>query len=199
MEQILVVPTELFHSIGHFQGICTDVEPYLAKLLDPANIQFRPRDEMEQDPSFKQLIPYCLFRHGDTLFHYTRGTSQGEKRLHARKSVGVGGHVSAEDLGKGPSLYREGMRRELDEEVQIDTPYRDRLVGLLNDDLTEVGKVHLGIVHLFEVDAPKVSPREQSMLETGFSPVSELVRTSDEFETWSQLCLTHLFGGAEKP
>ena len=118
-EKILVVPTALFHSLGHFQGICTDVEPYLAKLLDPANIQFRPRDEMEQDPSFKQLIPYCLFRHGDTLFRYTRGNAQGEKRLHAKKSVGVGGHISAEDVGKGPSLYREGMRREIEEEVHI--------------------------------------------------------------------------------
>jgi predicted NUDIX family phosphoesterase len=196
VEQILVVPTELFHSVGYFQGFCPDVEPYLAKLLHPANISFRPRDQMEQDPGFKQLIPYCLFRHGDTLFHYTRGTAQGEKRLHAKRSVGVGGHIADVDLGKGPSLYREAMRREIEEEVHVDTAYRDRCVGLLNDDLTEVGKVHLGILHLFELDAAKVSPREQSMLEAGFAPVAELVRDTDQFETWSQLCLKHLFGGA---
>jgi predicted NUDIX family phosphoesterase len=69
-------------------------------------------------------------------------------------------------------------------------------VGLLNDDESEVGKVHLGIVHIFDLDAPKVRPREKSMLDSGFASSKELVRDRDQFETWSQLCLAHLF--AEK-
>ena len=68
-------------------------------------------------------------------------------------------------------------------------------MGLLNDDETEVGKVHLGIVHIFDLDSPKVRPREKSMLQSGFaSSADELLREFDQFETWSQLCLTHLFG-----
>lgn len=194
VEHILVVPTALFHQVGHFQGVCTNVGPYLETLLDPANISFRPRDEMEQDPSFKQLIPYCLFRFEDQLFHYTRGTAQGESRLHSKRSIGVGGHISAEDQGRQASIYKEAMRREIEEEVLVDTEWKERCVGMLNDDLTDVGRVHLGIVHLFELKAPKVSPREKSMLDAGFAPIARLVSQQDQFETWSQLCLAQLFG-----
>ena len=193
VEQVLVIPTELFHEVGHFQGVCSEVGPYLDRLFDPAQIRYRPRDEMEQDPTFKQLIPYCLFRHGDYLFQYTRGKLQGEGRLRGKKSVGVGGHICSDDQGVGQSVYREALQRELGEEVRIETPYRERLVGLLNDDLTEVGRVHLGIVHLFEVEEPKVWAREESMLDAGFVPIEALLRELDGFETWSQLVLKHLF------
>ena len=193
VEQVLVIPTELFHEVGHFQGVCGEVGPYLDRLFDPAQISYRPRDEMELDPRFKQLIPYCLFRHGDQLFQYTRGKLQGEGRLRGKKSVGVGGHICSDDQAGGQSVYREALERELAEEVRIETGFRERLVGLLNDDLTEVGRVHLGIVHLFEVEEPKVWAREESMLDAGFVPIEALLRELDGFETWSQLVLRHLF------
>jgi predicted NUDIX family phosphoesterase len=196
-EHVLVVPTEVFHRIGHFQGFCGDVDRYLAGLLDARHASYRPRSLMEQDPSFKQLIPYVIFRHKDaagriSLFQYTRGKGQGEARLHAKRSVGIGGHISADDAA-ATSPYDEGMRRELDEEVVIDTPYRQRLVGLINDDETEVGKVHLGVVHLFDVDRPAVRPRETEIIEAGFRPVNELLADLSRFETWSQICLKALF------
>ena len=193
VEHVLVVPTLLFREVGYFQGFCTEVDPYLKTLLDPAYISFRPRDQMEIDPSFKQLIPYCLFRHGGELFHYKRGKLQGEGRLHSKRSIGVGGHISSQDKNLFGSLYIEAMHREIAEEVHLETTYSDRCVGLLNDDETEVGRVHLGIVHIFDLDAPKVRPREKSMLQSGFAPAEELVRDLDQFETWSQLCLKHLF------
>lgn len=193
VEHVLVVPTLLFREVGYFQGFCTDVAPYLKTLLDPAYISYRPRDQMENDPSFKQLIPYCLFRHGEQFFHYKRGTKQGEGRLHSKRSIGVGGHISSDDRDLRGSVYLDAMHREIDEEVYLETTYRDSCVGLLNDDETEVGKVHLGIVHIFDLDAPKVRPREESMLETGFASPAELLRDLHQFETWSQLCMTHLF------
>ena len=193
VEHVLVVPTLLFRELGYFQGFCTDVEPYLKTLLDPAYISFMPRDQMENDPSYKQLIPYCIFRHGDQLFNYKRGKLQGEGRLHSLRSIGVGGHISSTDQSLRGSIYLDAMHREIEEEVYLETTYRDTCVGLLNDDQTEVGKVHLGIVHIFDLDAPKVRPREESMLESGFASSDELVRAADEFETWSQLCLAHLF------
>jgi predicted NUDIX family phosphoesterase len=197
MEHVLVVPTALFHEIGHFQGVCTDTSRYLAGLLQPHAMSYRPRDAMEKDPSFKQLIPYVLFRHTSatgevSLFQYTRGKGQGEARLHSKLSVGIGGHISADDAAAA-SVYEEGMRRELDEEVQIDTPYRMQLVGILNDDLTEVGKVHLGLVHLCDVELPRVFPREAEICEAGFRPLPELFGQLERFESWSKICLEALF------
>jgi predicted NUDIX family phosphoesterase len=181
VEQILVVPTLLFHELGYFQGFTTNTRPYLKTLLDPAYTSFRPRDEMEHDPSFKQLIPYCIFRCRGTIFHYKRSQGQGEKRLHSKRSIGVGGHISSVDVRGGESPYREGLRRELAEEVQIDAGFTESCVGLINDDLTEVGKVHLGIVHIFDLDAPKVFPREESIIETGFADPDDLIDHTEEF------------------
>jgi len=196
-EHVLVVPTPVFHALGHFQGFCGDTDRYLKGLLDPRHTSYRPRAKMEQDPTFKQLIPYVIFRHRDaaggvSLFQYTRGKGQGEARLHAKRSIGIGGHISAEDA-TATSAYDEGMRRELAEEVVIDTPYRSQLAGLINDDESEVGKVHLGVVHLFDVERPAVKPRENEIIDAGFRPVSELLSDLSRFETWSQICLRALF------
>ncbi|MFV0445381.1 MAG: phosphoesterase [Planctomycetaceae bacterium] len=192
VEHVLVVPTSLFHELGHFQGFQPDVGPYLKTLFDPAYISYRPRPEVEEDPSYKQLIPYCIFHHQGEIFHYRRGKLQGEGRLHSKRSVGIGGHISSEDQTGGNSVYREAMQREICEEVFLESGFQEECIGLINDDETEVGRVHLGIVHLFDLEAPKVSPREESILETGFAQPSELVRDLDSFETWSQICLNYL-------
>lgn len=197
VEHVLVVPTLLFHEIGVFQGFHSDTGRYLETLLDPMHTLYLARPDAEEDPSYKQLIPYCLFRHGDSIFHYTRGTKQGEARLHAKKSVGVGGHISTLDRDSQQETYLAGMERELDEEVSIETGYREQLIGLLNDDSNDVGKVHLGVVHVFDLDQPQVLPREESMIDAGFAPLSQLVEEIDSFETWSQICLKFLAGEAE--
>jgi len=199
IEQILVIPTSVFHGLGHFQGFSTEVDRYLDELLSPEHTTYRPRPEMEQDPSFKQLIPYVIFRYTDPagtvhVFQYTRGKGQGEGRLHSKRSIGIGGHISSVDADADLNPYQEGMRRELEEEVQIDTPYQDSLVGLINDDLTEVGKVHLGIVHVCDVEQPNIQPREADIALCGFEPVEKLLAELDGFETWSQISLKALFG-----
>jgi predicted NUDIX family phosphoesterase len=208
-ERVLVVPTELFHRLGHFQGFNADVASYFQELLRPAHTSYRPRHLVEKDPSFKQLIPYMIFRHTDasgrqTVFQYTRGKGQGEGRLHLKRSVGIGGHISAIDAdGNGNNNpYEEGRRRELEEEVAVDTPYSIRCVGLINDDETEVGRVHLGVVHLLEVEQPNVHPRETEIVESGFQPIDAILADMSSFETWSQICMKALFGsemfGSEK-
>jgi predicted NUDIX family phosphoesterase len=199
-ERVLVVPTELFQRLGYFQGFCSDVGSYFRELFSPKHISYRPRRQVEQDPGFKQLIPYVIFCHADaqnklTVFQYTRGAGMGEGRLHHKRSVGIGGHIStldaAPDLSASP--YEEGMRRELDEEVEIDTPYTAKCVGLINDDQTEVGRVHLGVVHVFDVQRPAVRAREADLLNGGFRPVEEILREINAFETWSQICMKALF------
>ena len=195
-ERVLVVPTEVFHSLGYFQGFQTDTR-VLAQLLQPEHVSYRPRGEMETDPSFKQLIPYVVFRHTDpagnvTLFHYTRGSGQGETRLRQKVSVGVGGHISSvNDVGE---TYEEGMRRELAEEVAIDTQYQATVAGMINDDETEVGKVHLGVVHLFDVAQPKVTALEADILEAGFESVGQLMDRREEMESWSRITIEALYG-----
>ncbi len=196
-EQVLVVPTSLLHECGYFQGFCADPDSYLEQLLDPSNTRYLPREKMETDPTFKQLIPYCIFQYTDPsgewhVFQYQRGTGQGESRLHKKRSIGIGGHVSTLDVGDH-SPYEVGMQRELDEEVRIETEYRQRCVGLINDDENEVGRVHLGVVHLFEVAEPNIHPNETDIVSAGFQPVAELLASSGEFETWSQICLRALY------
>ncbi|NOY42915.1 MAG: phosphoesterase [Planctomycetes bacterium] len=200
-EHVLVIPTSEFHAIGHFQGFSSDVDKYLPALFESESLSYRPRSEMEQDPSYKQLIPYVLFRYTDAngvarLFQYTRGGGQGEARLHAKRSVGIGGHISTVDAAAGTTrdVYREGLLRELDEEVVIETPHTEKLVGLINDDETPVGEVHLGVVHLFDVERPNVHPREEEILRAGFLPIDELLQQLDEFESWSQIAVKALFG-----
>jgi len=196
--RVMVVPADLLRRLGYFQGFHRDVDPYLAELLRPEHISYRPRDQVEKDPGFKQLIPYVIFRHVDaderaSVFQYTRGTGLGEGRLHRKHSVGIGGHISSIDANGRGSSYEEGMRRELDEEVSIETPYQARCVGLINDDETEVGRVHLGVVHLFDVERPAVRPRETDILECGFRPVEAILADMTGFESWSAICMKALF------
>ena len=204
-ERVLVVPAELFRRLGYFQGFNAQVDRYLPDLFSPQQTSYRPRSQVEQDPGFKQLIPYVIFTYTDpgknlTLFQYTRGKGMGEGRLHSLRSVGVGGHISSidDDPNLGTSPYEEGMRRELAEEVEILTPYTAKCVGLINDDQTEVGSVHLGVVHVFSVEKPAVRPRESDLLESGFRPLAEILPHLDAFETWSQICIRALFGNSVK-
>ena len=199
-ECVLVVPTDVFHQLGYFQGFSPNSGQYLDELLSPENMSYRPRSEMEDDPSFKQLIPYVIFRYTDSasnhhIFAYTRGTGQGEQRLHRKRSIGIGGHISSIDSDVSGEIhpYDEGMRRELVEEVTIETEYSDTCVGLINDDETEVGKVHLGVVHIFDVQQPTVRPRESEIVNAGFEPVQQLTTDLKSFETWSQICFQSIF------
>jgi predicted NUDIX family phosphoesterase len=196
IEQVMVVKTELFHYCGHFQGFSDRVDHYLATLLDSKNTCYLPRDQMELDPTYKQLIPYCIFQHVQPglieIFQYRRGSGQGEARLHKKRSVGIGGHISTLD-SDDHSPYRVGMQRELDEEVSIETGYVQEIVGLINDDENEVGRVHLGIVHLITVDEPLVRSRETEIIDSGFQPVDTLLQQLDDFETWSQICLRAIY------
>ena len=191
-EQVLVIPTPILHEAGIFQGLCREVERYLPRLLDPSQFLFLPRSQAEEDPRFKQLIPYVVLKHQDQIFHYTRGQGAGEKRLRALRSIGIGGHINPADLASGEHPYRMGMLREVSEEVLLGAAYQETCLGFINDDATPVGQVHLGIVHVFELDAPNVERREADLTHSGFGRIAELVKMKDAFETWSQFVLAEL-------
>lgn len=188
-ELVLGVPATVLHEAGLFQGFCADIDHYLPRLLDPRHLAFRPRSEAEQDPTFKQLIPYLVLQCGELVFHYQRGQKTTEKRLQALWSIGVGGHINPADHHLFDSLYHQGMLRELAEEVVLDTTYSERCLGLINDDAMPVGQVHLGIVHVLELAEPRVQRREQGLTRAGFAPLADLVQRRQDFETWSQFVL----------
>ncbi len=191
--KVLVVPGKEFDNLGRFQGFSFEAEHYLKHLLVPGRAEFRPRALMEQDPSYKQIIPYVVFRSSGSVFCYTRGSSQGESRLHRLRSLGVGGHVDEADADADGletfEAFEMALRRELEEEVLVNSPGQLRMVGLINDDSTPVGTVHLGVVHVFELERPEVEPREQGLAEPGFVAESDLPKLREQFETWSQICI----------
>lgn len=189
-EQVLVVPAARLRAMGDFQGFSADVARYLPAILDPAHLRFMPRPEAELDPAYKQLIPYLVLRHDGRLFHYTRGGG-GEARLRSRRSVGIGGHICSDDGEVTGDVYRAGMLRELREEVEVGE-YREAIVGLINDDATPVGQVHVGIVHVLDLTRPAVVSREASLVPGGFATTDELRRERDAFESWSRFLLDAL-------
>jgi predicted NUDIX family phosphoesterase len=202
-ENVLVVRRSLLDELGSFQGLNFEPEKYLGELLSRGNNFFLPRAQAENDPTHKQIIPYALIVHGETVLHYVRGKKAGEQRLVSKGSIGIGGHMNDADeslFAWDEHAYRVGVEREVTEEINIETTFDDRIVALLNDDSTEVGRVHLGIVHVFRLAEPKVQKRESMITNLAFLTREELLAQRENLETWSQLCvdsLDRLLGAAE--
>ena len=195
-EQVLVVERKVFEQAGAFHGLATDVQKYLDKLFVQGVPRFIPRPKAEKDPSYKQIIPYVVMTCKGKYLSYVRGKRAGETRLVAKRSIGIGGHINPVDwtlfTAEPYKTYLEAVEREVAEEVSVETKYKDRVLALLNDDSNDVGKVHLGIVHLWTLDEPKVERREQMITQMGFMSIPELQAVRDTMETWSQLCLDGL-------
>jgi predicted NUDIX family phosphoesterase len=194
-ENVLVVKRELLDELGSFQGLNFEPEKYLKAILSRGSNFFIPRPEAENDPACKQIIPYALIVFEETVLHYVRGKKAGEQRLVAKGSIGIGGHMNETDeslFALDEQAYRAGVEREVNEEIKIDTPFEDRIVALLNDDSTEVGRVHLGIVHIFKLKEPNVQKREAMITGLTFLTKEELMARRESLETWSQICLDSL-------
>lgn len=190
VENILVVRRSLFDELGAFQGFLSDTDRYLTAFFAKDNSFFLPRPDAEQDPTHKQLIPYCVFTYGGKVLRYTRGGSSGEKRLAAKMSIGIGGHVNDVDTGGGSfdeAAYFTAVHREISEELRIDGTYTDRIIGLINDDSNDVGRVHLGVVHLVELDTDAVTPGEAAIADMAFVDIETVLKEVDALETWSQI------------
>src|SRR5437660_3488952 len=194
-ENVLVIKRALFDQLGNFQGLNFEPRKYLDSILSRGNNFFLPRAQAEKDPSHKQIIPYALLTHGDKVLHYVRGKRAGEQRLVAKGSIGIGGHMNESDeslFALDEAAYRAGVEREVAEEIKIDTKFEDRVVALLNDDTTDVGRVHLGIVHIFKLAEPKVEKREAMITSLAFLTKEGLVARRESLESWSQICVDSL-------
>jgi predicted NUDIX family phosphoesterase len=193
-ERVLVVPTDaLIAELGGGEawlGIRPAGESDLAGLIRRAG-EFRPRPAMEADPAWKQVIPYPVLRDGDAWYLMRRTRAGSDARLHDRYSIGVGGHVNPEDGGLDGDLAA-ALRREWHEELIVDFVPRFHFVGLLNDDTTPVGQVHLGLVYEGDAAGRPVAIRETHKLSGAFVGAAEVAAVSDRLETWSRIAFEWL-------
>ena len=188
-ELVLVVPTaSVIAELGDGQawlGIRAAGEADLAALIRREGT-YRPRAEMEGDPAWKQVIPYPVLRDGDDWYLMRRTRAGSDARLHDRYSIGVGGHVNPADGGLDGDLAT-ALRREWHEELIVEFVPSFRFVGLLNDDTTSVGQVHLGLVYEGDAAGRPVAIRETEKLSGRFASTAEVAALVDDLETWSRL------------
>lgn len=192
-ERVLCFERKLLEELGVFQGLSLETEKYLPSVTSHSKILYLNRSEAEQDKRYKQLIPYVLLICNDKILRYRRGKGGQETRLHGLYSVGIGGHISEEDneLFSNAVGYQEGMRRELIEEVAVDE-VKEAVVAVINDDSTEVGYVHFGVVHIMHVANENVAGRRSGIVGPEFVPIVEAMKDPSGYESWSRFCMENL-------
>lgn len=187
-ESILVVKRSvLFPEEPAWQGMQPLSDSLAETILQ--HQEFHPRPLMEEDPRYKQIIPYLIFKHEDTYFLMRRSAKASETRLKSKYSFGIGGHIRADDI-EGATIA-DWARREFEEEVSYTGSYTIHPLGMINDDSNEVGQVHVGFVYLLEGDSPNIQVQdehEDGMLMT----LDECAMLYDQMESWSRIVFDFL-------
>jgi predicted NUDIX family phosphoesterase len=181
-EEVMVVETAWL--VSHFRGRAFDlIRDDAGAILEVIKAQhfFVARADAEVEPKWRQIIPYVVVMHGDDVFTLRRLRKQTEARLHDKVSIGIGGHINP-----GHDLLA-GLQKELDEEVAVEDPYELEFAGILNDESTEVSRVHLGAVYVLRASGANVHVRETEKMTGSFVPRRELATMRDAMETWSQV------------
>src|SRR5258705_6326993 len=192
-ERVLCFERKLLEELGVFQGLSLYVDKYLPVVTSSSRLVYLNRSEAEQDKRYKQLIPYVLLLCNGRILRYRRGRGGEETRLHGLYSVGIGGHISEEDHGlfsKGIG-YQEGMMREVREEVAIEQ-VSEAAVAVINDDSTEVGYVHFGIVHIMQVANQAAAGRRSGIVSPEFITIVDAVENAPSYESGPRFCLENL-------
>ena len=156
VEKVLVIERHIIEKLGLFQGVKLNVDRYIDEIWKGNGVSFMDRPEAEKNPIYKQLIPYVIMAYKDTYLCYIRGAGVDEKRLAQKASIGIGGHINPSDRILPSSknikeIYFNALGREVAEEVVVGTEHEDKIIGLINDDSNEVGRVHFGIIHFWRL------------------------------------------------
>ena len=187
-EQVMVVERDRLAPFLVDRGLVRDrLDEVLDVILDAHFFIDRPTAEIS--PQYKQIIPYVLIRHDQSYYLLQRTTKQTEARLHHKLSLGIGGHINPDT----PDLL-DGLHKELEEEVHVAGDYDLTFAGILNDDTTDVGSVHLGAVYVLEAHDGNVTVRETDKMTGRWCPASELPALREQMETWSQIVFDALIG-----
>lgn len=192
-EQILVAPrsTTFNNEELAFQGVLSDTEKVkqIVQNMSASYTSIR-RGDAEEDPKLKQPIPYLVIKRGHQVYAYKRLSGGGEKRLHNKISIGLGGHANAVPNKDFYDVMLDNLSRELHEEVFInDNKLTLDTIGLVNDDSEPVSEVHLGLLMIGELDESEdVTVRETEQLEGFWIDITDLKNKDiyDKLESWSK-------------
>lgn len=190
-ELVLAVPRDVLMGDPGWHGVRTDGLDGFDELVTRFG-RFVERPSAERDRSLKQIIPYLVLRDGEHYFLMRRTRAGADARLHERSSIGIGGHLNPGDGG-----LAGGLRREWAEEIDAAFVPEFRLIGLLNDDTTDVGSVHLGAVYVADAAGRPVAIRETDKLDGSFATRAEVAAVADLLETWSRLVFDHFASDPE--
>lgn len=186
-EWIAGISRQFLYKGKYWTGFKDEKENKIFELINE-HLEFRPRnDEIENDETFKQIIPYFLIKNKDKYFSSRRKSSGGDNRAHGKVLIGFGGHLRKEDI-KGP--MKDWLKREFEEEIQANEIQNISFAGIVNDDsdaTNGIGKVHFGLVFIVKTEE-KVEMKEKEKFEEGsFKNVDELKKLQPDMESWSQL------------
>ena len=192
-EPVLVTKSDEMLRPGYFEGLCTDYKRYLNVIYK--NYIFQQRRIIENDYKYKQIIPYGILHYEKKIFQYKRSISSSEIRLIGSRSIGIGGHINKndyKDIKKQDQIFYNCLKREINEEVLIETEFKLKIVAVLNDDSDDVSSVHFGIIILGELKEPNVQGRENQIEDCNFVTIESLQENLNKFEKWSQICLNKI-------
>ncbi|HBY05386.1 MAG: hypothetical protein UV38_C0003G0135 [candidate division TM6 bacterium GW2011_GWE2_42_60] len=187
-ESVLVVPRTSLFPHGAWQGLQRVDEASITQLILEKRT-FLPRSIAEHDPAFKQIIPYLVFRYQNQYFLMQRRETASEARLKNCFSFGIGGHIRAEDMQT--ASIADWAQREFREEIEYEGTITLSLLGVLNDDSNEVGKVHAGFVYLLEGDSSTIAVKEELKCGSLYT-LAECAEHYPHMESWSQLVFDYL-------
>lgn len=193
-ETILCIESKLLRKVIKSKGFIpvSKLEP--EQFLNQNNVWFAPRAFLEHCTKFRQIIPYIILRHEDSVVIYKRTSRGNEKRLHKCLSIGFGGHVDLQDSVFKKSgvdviaTLRKASYREVNEEIIYDKIKSKHFIGYLYENITEVDKAHFGIVEVWKLSKPYVAGIDKSLEECRFIKIEELWRHRNKMERWSFLC-----------
>lgn len=186
-EKVLVFPEEVLATIPVVNGFSSAAKLFAHKILTWSSLSFMDRALAEEDPRFKQVIPYIVFQHQGKTLRYTRTKASGDSRLHKKDSIGIGGHINSED-GETPYIaYMGGIRREINEEIVAEIDFDTvQLIGCVYDPSTPIGSVHFGMVYSANVINPEISSKDPAISDLRWMEREELYASYDSLEDWSK-------------
>jgi len=170
------------------------------EILSKADFKFRKvagigqKKAMEEDPTYKQIIPYLILKFENKYFCYKRTNKAGEKRLHDNYSIGIGGHINPIDKTENDNLILTSIKREFEEEVKYNGKINPKLIGYINDDTNAVGEVHLGLVYLIELENKNIKLNEIELDDGKLMNLNEIENYYTNLESWSQIVFNYLNG-----
>lgn len=186
-EKILAVKRSLIVDLLEQKeyGLINDSNGFYQIILENAIIV--DRDLVENDPSIKQLIPYVILGYNSNYVLLKRKPKQNEKRLHNKMSLGIGGHINPSDTLEQNDIIISGLFRELNEEIHIKNYSMPEFIGYINDDLSDVGSVHLGLLYKISLSDDNFEILEKDKMEGSLVSIDSINDSYNNLESWSKI------------